>query len=138
VTHGAWAEAAVPTGTRVGRWSVVDGHAMRRVRAEVAAEASGADEAYLATSPARRLELVCSELVSNALRHGGAPVQVTLFRVGDQWVVDVADGSPSPPAPRAAGQFDDGGRGLLIIARLAGRYGWTVANGVKHVWAEVA
>jgi signal transduction histidine kinase len=134
----AWAEAAVPAGTRVGRWSVDDGHAMRRVRTEVAAEAPGAGDPCLATSPARRIELVFSELVSNALRHGGAPVQVTLFRLAGGWLIDVADGSPAPPAPRAAGQFDAGGRGLLIISRLADRCGWTLVNGVKHVWAEVA
>lgn len=136
--QAAWAKAAVPSGTRVGRWSVTDGHEMRRVRAEVAADAPGGTDPCLTTSPARRIELVFSELVSNALRHGGAPVQVTLLRVEGRWLIDVADGSPTPPAPRVAGQFDRGGRGLLIISRLADRCGWTSVNGIKHVWAEVA
>ncbi|HEV7754276.1 MAG TPA: ATP-binding protein [Mycobacteriales bacterium] len=138
MTQAAWTEAAVPGGTRVGGWSVDDGQAMRRIRAEIAAEAPGATDPCLTTSPARRIELVFSELVSNALRHGGAPVQVTLFRVDGRWLLDVADGSTVPPAPRSAEEFDTGGRGLLIISRLSGRRGWTVVNGVKHVWAEVA
>jgi two-component sensor histidine kinase len=134
-----WIRAAVPRGTRVGRWSIVDGQTMRRVRAQVAAEAPGCEDPSLKTSAARRLELVFSELVSNALRHAGAPVHVTLFRGSDGlWLIDVADGSPAPPAPRDAGRFEAGGRGLMIIARLSGRHGWTVEDGVKHVWAEVA
>ncbi|HEY0360196.1 MAG TPA: ATP-binding protein [Mycobacteriales bacterium] len=138
MTTLAWVKAAVPAGTWVGHWSVDDGHAMRRVRTEVAAEAPGAADPCLTSSPARRIELVFSELVSNALRHGGAPVQVTLFRMDDRWLIDVADGSPTPPAPRVASRFDAGGRGLLIISRLADRCGWTLVDGVKHVWAEVA
>jgi hypothetical protein len=64
---------------------------------------------------------------------------VTLFRGrGDCWLLDVADASPVPPAPRDAGRYEQGGRGLKIIATLSGRRGWTVENGVKHVWAEVA
>jgi two-component sensor histidine kinase len=122
----------------VARWSIVDGHAMRRARAEVAGQAPGGDDPSLLTSSARRLELVFSELVSNALRHAGAPVDVTLSRWRDGWVLDVADGSPAPPSPRSPERFDTGGRGLMIIARLSGRRGWTVENGVKHVWAHVA
>jgi two-component sensor histidine kinase len=133
-----WIQAEVPLGTRVGRWSIEDGHGMREVRLLVAAEAPGGSDPSLKTSPARRLELVFSELVSNALRHAGAPVHVTLFRAKDRWLLDVADGSPTPPTPRNPGRFDDGGRGLMIIARLSGRHGWTVEDGVKHVWAEVA
>jgi hypothetical protein len=138
VTQAAWVNAAVPNGTRVGHWSVTDGLAMRRVRAEVAAAAPGGMDPCLTSSPSRRIELVFSELVSNALRHGGAPVQVTLFRVDDRWLIDVADASPTPPVPRLVGQFDAGGRGLLIISRLSDRCGWTTVNGIKHVWAEVA
>jgi two-component sensor histidine kinase len=139
MTPDCWLEADVPTrGTEVGWWSIHDGHTMRQVRAQVAAEAPGAGDPSLKTSSARRLELVFSELVSNALRHAGAPVQVTLFRSADRWLLDVVDVSPTPPRPRAAGRFDSGGRGLMIIARLSGRHGWSVEDGVKHVWAEVA
>jgi two-component sensor histidine kinase len=133
-----WARASVPRGTSVARWSIVDGQAMRQARAEVAEQAPGADDPSLHTSSARRLELVFSELVSNALRYAGAPVNVTLFRWHDGWVLDVADGSPTPPSPRSPGRFDAGGRGLMITERLSGRRGWTVENGVKHVWAHVA
>jgi signal transduction histidine kinase len=138
MTADSWVMADVPTGTHVGRWSIGDGHSMRRVRVLVAAQAPGGSDPSLKTSVARRLELVFSELVSNALRHAGAPVHVTLYREADRWLLDVADGSPTPPTPRDAERFDPGGRGLMIIARLSGRHGWTVQDGVKHVWAEVA
>lgn len=133
-----WVRASVPRGTRVARWSIDDGHAMRRVRAEVADQAPDTGDPSLLSSSARRLELVFSELVSNALRHAGAPVHVTLSRCNGLWVLDVADGSPTPPNPRSPGRFEGGGRGLMIIAKLSGRRGWTVEDGVKHVWAEVA
>jgi two-component sensor histidine kinase len=139
MTSDVWIMASVPGGQRIARWSILDGHAMREIRALVAAVAPGGDDPSLKTSSARRLELVFSELVSNALRHAGAPVHVTLSRGrGACWLLDVADGSPTPPAPRDPGRFDPGGRGLKIIARLSGRHGWSVEDGVKHVWAEVA
>jgi hypothetical protein len=139
MTADTWARASVPRGERIARWSIVDGYSMREIRALVAAAAPGGDDPSLKTSSARRLELVFSELVTNALRHAGAPVHVTLFRgSGDCWLIDVADGSPTPPEPRNPGRFDQGGRGLRIIATLSGRHGWNVEDGVKHVWAEVA
>jgi signal transduction histidine kinase len=86
-----------------------------------------------------RLVLVADELTSNALRHGGGPVQTALSRVGDQWMVSVSDYSPDvPPVPAQGRDPGLGGLGLYLIADLAVRHGWFTAHGMKTVWAVVA
>ncbi|MFD9647984.1 ATP-binding protein, partial [Streptomyces sp. NPDC059082] len=45
-----------------------------------------------------------------------------------------------PPPPRPEGELADGGRGLLLVERLADRWGWYPRVGApgKTVWAECA
>jgi hypothetical protein len=85
-----------------------------------------------------RVALSCSELVTNALRHGRLPVQVQLLTDGVAWMLDVADAAterlPEPYPHRALGQ---GGYGLLLVARLASQLGWYVDDDAKHVWARL-
>ena len=80
--------------------------------------------------------LVASELATNALRHGVPPVVVTLGRVEDGYLLDVADGSldavPTYSTYRPAGE---GGFGLYLIGRLADEVGWYADADRKHVWA---
>jgi hypothetical protein len=85
-----------------------------------------------------RVALSCSELVTNALRHGRLPVQVRLLTDGVAWLLDVADAAtdrlPEPYPHRPLGQ---GGYGLLLVARLASQLGWYVDDDAKHVWARL-
>ncbi|WP_240634595.1 MULTISPECIES: ATP-binding SpoIIE family protein phosphatase [Streptomyces] len=82
-------------------------------------------------------ELVVSELVTNAIRYGGGPVQLRLIRQ-DTLICEVSDGSNTAPHLRRARVFDEGGRGLLIVAQLAARWGTRKRPDGKTIWAELA
>ncbi|GGO78158.1 ATP-binding protein [Nonomuraea cavernae] len=83
-------------------------------------------------------ELLVSELVTNAITHGGAgAVRVSVLRERELMVVDVHDSCPTLPCLRLAGRFDVGGRGLAIVQTLSHDWGWTVAQHGKSVWFQL-
>lgn len=77
--------------------------------------------------------LVVTELVSNAVRHGGGCVSLELRAHEAQVTISVADGSAVAPRHRADPD-DEGGRGLLIIEALSQRWGVEDHHGGKWVW----
>ncbi|GAA2572184.1 MULTISPECIES: SpoIIE family protein phosphatase [Streptomyces] len=80
-------------------------------------------------------ELVVSELVTNAIRYGAPPVQLRLIR--DRTLIcEVADASSTSPHLRRAHAYDEGGRGLLLVAQLTQRWGSRQTGGGKTIWAE--
>ncbi|MEU0033304.1 SpoIIE family protein phosphatase [Streptomyces sp. NPDC006333] len=80
-------------------------------------------------------ELVVSELVTNAIRYGRPPIQLRLLR--DRTLMcEVADAGSTTPHLRRARVFDEGGRGLFLVAQLAERWGTRHARRGKTVWAE--
>ncbi|MEZ7158922.1 SpoIIE family protein phosphatase [Streptomyces althioticus] len=82
-------------------------------------------------------ELVVSELVTNAIRYGEPPIRVRLIR--DRTLIcEVTDSSSTSPHLRRAHAFDEGGRGLLLVAQLTQRWGSRQADGGKTIWAEQA
>jgi PAS domain S-box-containing protein len=82
-------------------------------------------------------ELVVSELVTNAIRHAQSPIQLRLIR--DRTLIcEVSDGSSTAPHLRRARAFDEGGRGLLLVSRLALRWGSRQTPHGKTIWAEQA
>jgi anti-sigma regulatory factor (Ser/Thr protein kinase) len=83
------------------------------------------------------LELIVSELVTNAVRHGRPPVELRLRRAVDRLFVDVHDAAAAPPRMRHAGPADDSGRGLLIVATLSERWGTRHTDNGKSVWCRV-
>ncbi|MCW2598810.1 MAG: putative two-component sensor histidine kinase protein [Frankiales bacterium] len=83
-------------------------------------------------------ELVVSEMVTNAIRHGGRPFRVSVSVLADAVRVSVTDPSPKLPTLRPDDpEVATGGRGLHLIAALARRWGTHVHNGGKTVWAEI-
>ncbi|KUO09429.1 SpoIIE family protein phosphatase [Streptomyces sp. DSM 15324] len=80
-------------------------------------------------------ELIVSELVTNAIRYGSAPIQLRLIR-GDALICEVSDGTSTAPHLRRARIFDEGGRGLLLVAQLAQRWGSRQTPTGKTIWAE--
>lgn len=81
-------------------------------------------------------ELVVSELVTNAIRYGGPPIQLRLIR-NTVLICEVSDGSSTAPHMRRARIFDEGGRGLLLVAQFAERWGTRHLAGGKSIWAEI-
>jgi anti-sigma regulatory factor (Ser/Thr protein kinase) len=107
----------------------------RRIAAEIAAP-------FLDARQFRSFELVVSEVVSNAVRHGGAPEDEIKFAVTpkDGYVcVQVTDNGPGlVPRPGVMGpQDDDGGFGLYIVERLTRRWGVTREADQTRVWFEL-
>jgi serine phosphatase RsbU (regulator of sigma subunit) len=86
-----------------------------------------------------RLLLIFEELASNGLRHGGAPVRVTVTTAGSAWLVEVSDAAgDSPPVPAVGRDAALGGLGLYLVAQLSGAHGWSPEDeGRKVVWARV-
>ncbi|WP_327300856.1 SpoIIE family protein phosphatase [Streptomyces goshikiensis] len=81
-------------------------------------------------------ELVVSELVTNAIRYGTPPIQLRLIR-DTVLICEVSDGSSTAPHMRRARIFDEGGRGLLLVAQFAERWGTRHRAGGKSIWAEI-
>jgi two-component sensor histidine kinase len=82
--------------------------------------------------------LVADELVTNAHRHGWAPrvCRLTLVNHGRRLRIEVDDVSPREPRIRTPD--DTGGRGLILVDRLASRWGFDRHGDRKTVWAELA
>jgi two-component sensor histidine kinase len=85
-----------------------------------------------------RLLLAFEELTSNGLRHGKAPVHVTVTTTADGWLIDVTDAATDqPPTPAIDRDPANGGLGLHLVARLCASHGWSVDTNRKHVWAYI-
>ncbi|MER7841050.1 SpoIIE family protein phosphatase [Streptomyces sp. NPDC096040] len=80
-------------------------------------------------------ELIVSELVTNAIRYGRAPVELRLIR-HDVLVCEVTDASSTQPRLRRARTTDEGGRGLFLVAQLGARWGCRHGQNDKTIWSE--
>ncbi|MEV7868296.1 SpoIIE family protein phosphatase [Streptomyces sp. NPDC088124] len=80
-------------------------------------------------------ELVTSELVTNAIRHATPPIQLRLIH-DLSLICEVSDSSTTVPHLRRARAFDEGGRGLLLVAQLTQRWGSRHNPTGKTIWAE--
>ena len=84
--------------------------------------------------------LLTSELVTNAVVHGRDPVLLLLVVDDDRLRVEVTDGEPRmPDGPGKPAERAESGRGLLILDRLADRWGShpRPTPPGKVVWFEV-
>jgi anti-sigma regulatory factor (Ser/Thr protein kinase) len=82
------------------------------------------------------VQLAVSELITNAVRHAGTDVVLTL-RLADELRVEVRDShaelidrTPQPPDD----PFATSGRGLHIVAAVSSEWGVTAFEGGKSVW----
>jgi PAS domain S-box-containing protein len=83
--------------------------------------------------------LITSELVTNAMVHGGSPVELRLERTGSRVVVLVEDDTVGAlPAPRRPSDDDEHGRGLHIVEALSDEWGMRETDRGKCVWSARA
>ncbi|MEU7721165.1 SpoIIE family protein phosphatase [Streptomyces tibetensis] len=80
-------------------------------------------------------ELILSELITNAVRHGAAPIRVRLL-YGRTLICEVSDASNTAPHLRRAASTDEGGRGLFLVAQLSQSWGTRYLPEGKVIWAE--
>jgi anti-sigma regulatory factor (Ser/Thr protein kinase) len=101
--------------------------------------------AHVAARAADRADdtlLIVSELVTNAVRHAGTDVVLSIVTGTDRVRIEVSDGVDDPP--RIATGTPDGsrpnGRGLVIVSAVASVWGVDTMpdRPGKTVWADVA
>lgn len=87
--------------------------------------------------------VLTSELVTNAVVHAGTNADVLCLRTDDGIRVEVADHYPEREVPlQGSGQSfgspdREGGRGLLLCAALASRWGVEYTPTKKQVWFQL-
>jgi DNA-binding NarL/FixJ family response regulator len=84
------------------------------------------------------VELLTSELVTNAVRYGDGRVRVTASTGHGRIRVAVSDGGEGVPVVRRSSTEDESGRGLELVERLASDWGVEPLPVGKTVWFEVA
>jgi hypothetical protein len=92
-----------------------------------------------------RATLCATELATNAVLHARGPYEVAIRSAGSGIRVEVIDGRPDNlpmPVPRTGTAIEvtrsaTTGRGLMIVAALATRWGFTASESAKSVWAEI-
>ncbi|MFE2762895.1 SpoIIE family protein phosphatase [Streptomyces halstedii] len=87
--------------------------------------------------------VLTSELVTNAVVHAGTAADVLCLRTEDGVRVEVSDHYPEREIPLQSSGLDfgspdrEGGRGLLLCAALASRWGVEYTPEHKHVWFQL-
>jgi len=91
--------------------------------------------------------LAVSELVTNAVLHGGDPITLRVTTLPRTVRVAVSDGSSWPPEPRrrswwqrpSTGRSEHHGRGLAIVERVTDQWGCApaVQSPGKTVWCNL-
>ncbi|MQY13537.1 hypothetical protein SRB5_36850 [Streptomyces sp. RB5] len=82
-------------------------------------------------------ELLVSELVTNALRHGEGEIRLRLL-LDRTLVCEVWDAALRQPRRRRARDTDEGGRGLQLVSLLSSSWGSRRTPQGKTVWFELA
>ncbi len=82
--------------------------------------------------------IIASELVTNAVRHAGTPLELVLARTERYLHIAVRDQDPRPAVLQRPTLLATGGRGLMIVQRTALSWGSTPAQDGKVVWATLS
>jgi PAS domain S-box-containing protein len=104
---------------------------------DAAANADDSGLSPLAGDVADVVELLVSELVTNALRYGRGPIGLRLLRGTETVVCEVSDQLDAAPRLRTVHHGDEGGRGLYLVDQLSARWGTRNTPHGKIVWFEV-
>lgn len=81
--------------------------------------------------------LVVSELVTNAFMHGeGEVIDFRIARLRAHVLIEISDGTSWRPELSVAGDLEEGGRGLLLVASFAERWGYDETS--TTMWCSLA
>lgn len=80
-------------------------------------------------------QLLLTELVTNAFRHGHGDVRVRIFLTRAYLCFEVRSASLGTPTPRSAADLDENGRGLCLVKGVADR--WAVSADGAGVWCTL-
>ena len=83
------------------------------------------------------VELLVSELVTNAVLHASSAARLDVHVSRTSIRVEVFDEDARLPEPKDADDRATGGRGLLLVDRIASRWGSESKQGGKVVWFEM-
>lgn len=121
--------------SQVTTWDIpADPALVAAIRKQVVGQLDG----WHLSEAAFTVELVVSELVTNAIRYGDHPIRLRLIHDAATLICEVFDASHTAPHLRRARTFDEGGRGLLLVAQLTQRWGSRHTPDGKTIWAEIS
>lgn len=122
-------------------------HVLDEQRAELDQDLrSGASARRLVTEALERWEceqaldtvqLLVSELVTNAVVHANSRPAVAVILLPEVVRIEVTDSCSTQPEPREASDEDESGRGMLLLDEMASRWGVQPLPVGKTVWFEV-
>jgi anti-sigma regulatory factor (Ser/Thr protein kinase) len=84
--------------------------------------------------------LLVSELVGNAVRHACTNESWLELRIeaAEGWLrIEVSDGDPRTPQPRAPSGLEESGFGFVLVEALADKWGVRETAAGKAVWVEL-
>ncbi len=123
--------AAEPVATTFPPGPEAPGLARRFVRQSLAGQ--------VAATVVEVAQLLVSELVTNAVVHAASAVEVAVAVDDAGFVVRVRDADTGPLVSRGGGtELDEGGRGFILIDRLAHSWGTEHGGGRKTVWFRLS
>ena len=83
------------------------------------------------------VEIVVSELATNAVLHGRPPARLRLTAADGAVLVEVFDSNPVAPVMAMLSEDAMTGRGLALVTAISARWGVEPTTEGKRVWAEV-
>ncbi len=89
-----------------------------------------------ARAESSRIALIVTELVTNAVSHGEAPV-FSVSWDGESVRIEVFDNGAGRPVVRPLDATATSGRGMALVDAVADRWGVEETPAGKTVWAEV-
>ncbi|MGW0608806.1 SpoIIE family protein phosphatase [Streptomyces sp. NPDC002640] len=82
------------------------------------------------------VELIVSELVTNAVRYAHGTITLRFIRA-ETLICEVSDSNTAAPHLRIAKETDEGGRGLYMVGLMARSWGARQTTDGKTIWADL-